>query len=60
MCREAGIDRNFFRKRGVYTVQDLNTVEKEQLQALLMLAWEIGKHSAKKRSSENSATEPDG
>lgn len=41
--REAGIDRNFFRKRGVYTVQDLNTVEKEQLQALLMLAWEIGR-----------------
>lgn len=41
--REAGIDRKFFRKRGVYAVHNLDAAEKEQLQSLLNLAWEIGR-----------------
>ena len=41
--REAGIDRNFFRKRGVYTVRNLDAAEKEQLQLILELAWELGR-----------------
>ena len=41
--RDAGIDRYFFRKRGVYVVHNLDAVEKEQLQSILNLAWKIGR-----------------
>lgn len=50
--REAGLDRNFFRKRGVYTVQKLDAAEKEQLRLLLNLAWEIGRPPLKEEVPE--------